>query len=237
MCSRFRWVVCQLDALRKCLTTGHVKKALQQLPKTLDDTYNRILDQINDEYCQFACDIFTFLAFSKRPLKLEEVVEGIAFNPETKCFDDDKKLFDPLDVLQVCSSLITLSDPRTLHNAKGSDEQEDHLEVSKQVRFAHFSVKEFLTSERASKSRFHISVQTSHELIAERSILYMLSNLKAVDLPSPNSFPFLRYSARYWYEHVYAMSNYEGLNDSIYAIIRLCRIALFCQLAEHMRSR
>ena len=65
MCSRFRWVVCQLDALRKCLTTGHIKKALQQLPKTLDDTYNRILDQIDDEYCQFAYDIFTLTSFLK----------------------------------------------------------------------------------------------------------------------------------------------------------------------------
>ena len=99
---------------------------------------------------------------------------------------------------------------------ESEDESEDELEVSKQeVRFAHFSVKEFLISERASKSRFHISVQASHELIAERSILYMLSNLKAVDLPSSNTLPFLRYSARYWYKHVYAISNYEGFNDSI----------------------
>jgi hypothetical protein len=40
---RFRWAVCQLDTLRACKKVSAVRKALAQLPKTLDETYARIL--------------------------------------------------------------------------------------------------------------------------------------------------------------------------------------------------
>jgi hypothetical protein len=47
---RFRWLECQLEALRKCLTVASVRDALRHLPSTLDATYDRIMSNIHQEY-------------------------------------------------------------------------------------------------------------------------------------------------------------------------------------------
>ena len=72
---RFRWVVCQLDTLRTCLKRSALLKALKGLPKTLDETYERILLQISEEYRHDAQIVFTLLAFSPRPISLGEAAE------------------------------------------------------------------------------------------------------------------------------------------------------------------
>jgi len=105
---RFRWVVCRLDALRKCRTTKQIATTLTKLQKTLNDIYVRILENIDEDYCRYVHDILILIAFSMRPLKLSEIVEAIAFDAEKKCFSEEEKLGDPLDVLEICSSLISL---------------------------------------------------------------------------------------------------------------------------------
>ena len=42
---RFRWVSCQLEVLRQCFPSG-VRSILAELPECLDETYERILQQI-----------------------------------------------------------------------------------------------------------------------------------------------------------------------------------------------
>src|SRR5438034_10716593 len=75
---RFRWVVCQLDELRKCLNIESLRRALRTLPKTLDDTYARILMNIDEEFYEYALRVLQWLAFSACPVKLGEVAESIA---------------------------------------------------------------------------------------------------------------------------------------------------------------
>ena len=43
---RFRWVFCQLDALQHCFPPN-LRQYLNELPETLDETYERILKEIN----------------------------------------------------------------------------------------------------------------------------------------------------------------------------------------------
>ncbi|KAF2734854.1 hypothetical protein EJ04DRAFT_563839 [Polyplosphaeria fusca] len=50
----FRWAVCQLDALGKCVNRKMLQQALAGLPPTLDQTYDRILAAIDIEYSQYA---------------------------------------------------------------------------------------------------------------------------------------------------------------------------------------
>src|ERR1700727_3989815 len=75
---RFRWVVCQLDELRKCAKLSELRRALNALPKTLDETYERILVKIDELYREDVQKVLQFLAFSARPVSLEEVVEALA---------------------------------------------------------------------------------------------------------------------------------------------------------------
>lgn len=48
--SRFRWVSCQIDCLRKCVKLSGLRKALKTLPKDSDETCARILSSIDEEY-------------------------------------------------------------------------------------------------------------------------------------------------------------------------------------------
>ena len=66
--ARFRWVICQIDALSRCSRLNTLRATLQTLPKSLDETYSRILTKISEEDCQDALYILQWLSFSFRPV-------------------------------------------------------------------------------------------------------------------------------------------------------------------------
>jgi hypothetical protein len=99
----FRWVVCQLDALRKCLNLPMLQKVLLSLPKTLDDTHARRLCNIDEDYSQYALKILQWLTYSARPLQIEEVAEVIPIDIEGfPQFDPERRLPEPQDILSIC---------------------------------------------------------------------------------------------------------------------------------------
>src|ERR1035438_8652889 len=75
--SRFRWVFCQLEALRHCLAprVGHM---LKELPETLDETYERILRDINKANRDHAHRLLQCLTVAIRPLHVAEIAEVLA---------------------------------------------------------------------------------------------------------------------------------------------------------------
>src|SRR5712691_4076651 len=81
---RFRWAFCQLETLRRC-PLQKIPSALNQLPKTLDETYERTLQDIHEEKWEFAHRIFQLLAVSARPLHVQELAEifAISIDEET----------------------------------------------------------------------------------------------------------------------------------------------------------
>jgi len=107
---RFRWVDCQLDSLGKCLTPTATKAALYSLPKSLDQTYDRILQSIPDEYRRQAQTALQWLAYSARPLRPSQLAEAVAVEPGCGWDFLDNRLFDPQMILIICSSLVTISD-------------------------------------------------------------------------------------------------------------------------------
>ena len=108
MTLRFRWVDCQLDALKKCLTVNAIRRALKDLPKTLDETYDRILQNIPDEYCKEAHCVLQLLCVSFQSLTINEVAEAIAIDSENEIYSPENCLRDAQDILNICSSLVTL---------------------------------------------------------------------------------------------------------------------------------
>ncbi|KAF8478235.1 hypothetical protein JB92DRAFT_1856021 [Gautieria morchelliformis] len=97
-CGMFRWVVCQLDALRKCRTPEALEKALTRLPKTLNETYDRILAAIDEDDRRAALSLLQWLAFSYDRVLPDEAVDVIATDPDAKdapLFDRRRRLRDP----------------------------------------------------------------------------------------------------------------------------------------------
>ena len=147
--NRFRWVYCQLEALRHCFPTS-VRPMLKELPKSLDETYERILMGINKANHQHAHRLLQCLTVAVRPLCVAELAEvlavdfGTASGSEASKLETDWRWEDQEDaILSTCSSLISVV-----------DEDEDASQVvpsyyprsSRAVQFSHFSVKEYLTS-------------------------------------------------------------------------------------------
>jgi hypothetical protein len=102
-------VYCQLVYLRGCLP-GRIRHALDELPDTLDETYQRSLRGINEANWEFAHTLFQCVAVASRPLRVEELAEFLAFDfkagPIPK-FHENWRLDDPLDaVLSTCSTLL-----------------------------------------------------------------------------------------------------------------------------------
>ena len=73
-----------MDVLRESISLDDVEKALKLLPKTLDETYERILQSIPDNRKSDAIRILQWLIFSARPLRIEEVAELLVSNPDMK---------------------------------------------------------------------------------------------------------------------------------------------------------
>ncbi|RYO17084.1 hypothetical protein AA0111_g11220, partial [Alternaria arborescens] len=136
----FRWAVCQLDTLGKCCNRAMLRKSLASLPRTLDQTYDRILSAISDEHSNYAIRILQWLTFSARPLSVEEVAEVVAIDvARDPAFDRDEVLEDPLEVLDICSSLVTIT-TNEVDRRSGS--------AQRIVALAHYSVQEYLVSDR-----------------------------------------------------------------------------------------
>jgi hypothetical protein len=108
---RFRWVVLQLAELGKCSSRYEIYKQLAELPKGLDEIYNRILKNIDEKHRADTRMFLQWLAFCKRPMTIEEIAETITVDDSGKypVFNQDKRYTDPRDVLVRCSSFVSES--------------------------------------------------------------------------------------------------------------------------------
>src|SRR6266566_935933 len=190
---RFRWVVCQVDRLRRALPAS-IRKVLNDLPKTLDETYSRTLQGIDEEKREYAQRLFRCLTVSSRPLRVEELAEVLAIQFDeaaSPTFNPDWRPENPGEMLiSVCSSLITIVD-RGGHQV---------------VQFSHFSVKEYLTSERLAAaegclSYYHILPEPAHAILAHASLSVLLQLDDKIDRNTIGHFPLARYAARHWVDH------------------------------------
>src|ERR1700733_14368110 len=77
--TRFRWVFCQLETLRQCLPQS-VRRTLNELPKSLDDTYERVMMEIMRSNQAHAYRMLQCLTVAVRPLSVAELAELLAFD-------------------------------------------------------------------------------------------------------------------------------------------------------------
>ncbi|KAH9055869.1 hypothetical protein EDB83DRAFT_1091321 [Lactarius deliciosus] len=188
----FRWVYCQLEVLRYCFP-ANVRRTLEELPKSLDETYERILKEINNANREHSYRLLQCLAVASRPLRVEELAELLAIELDAggiPKLNVDLRWEDREEaVLSACSSLVTVIID------KGS----------RVVQFSHFSVKEFLTSDRLAccteeVSRFHISIEPSHMILAQACLSVLLC-LDGHTEDSVKKAPLVRYAAEFWVGH------------------------------------
>jgi hypothetical protein len=160
--------------LRNCVTLPALRKALKSLPKTLDETYERILTNIDESYAADVRKLLHFLTFSSRAMNLDELVEVLAIDmdAEEPYFDPENRIPDPKDILTMCSTLVTTTE------VAGYLDPARHADTWSIVRLAHFSVQEYLLSERIKSSKasmYSMDLISGNLFIAQTYLVYLLS--------------------------------------------------------------
>jgi hypothetical protein len=175
-----------------------VRRTLDELPESLDETYERVLKEIKKPNRDHARRLLQCLVVAIRPLRVEELAEVLAvdfesteefpkLNPNWRWEDEEQAL------LASCPSLISIIETHE----------------SRVVQFSHFSVREFLTSTRLATSsgevsRYHIALEPAHTIIAQACMSVLLRSddrdEQGVDGVENNS-SLARYAAEHWAAH------------------------------------
>jgi ankyrin repeat protein len=216
---RFQWVACQLSELQKCTTPRAVRDAVASMPRTLDDTYERMLLRIPDIYARDTSRIFQWMVYSARPLMVEEVSEILAFDPDRNPpLDAQRRLFDPKQLLSILSNLAILS---TIPDWRALWHRSKTIEV---VTFSHYSVQEYLCSERVVTGRvcqFSVTQKPATYSIAKSCLMYILQFDQADSL-TPETYemyPLARYAAQYWAKHARQYEQEEQSQGNLQPLI------------------
>ena len=198
---------CQLEILRHCFPPS-VRLILEELPESLDETYERILREIRKPNQGYAHRLMQCLVAAVRPLRVKELAEVLAFdfnvegipklNPGWRWEDQEEA------VMSACSSLVMI--------VKDGD--------SRVVQFSHFSVKEFLTANRLLEpikdvSRFHIRLEAAHTILAQACLGALLRLDDDVDRDKIENFPLARYAAQYWATHARVENVLSRIKDGM----------------------
>lgn len=162
---------CQFENLQNLSSKEAVRRALGDLPSGLDSTYDRILLSIDANFQPQVIASLKWLAFSIGPLNLDQLAEIFMLPSKSDDgFDSMSRLFSSIDVLKYFPGLIV---------TEGSPINSDSL-----IRLAHFSIKEYLTSDRILQSRssvFAFTEADAHVHIGRLCLAYHLHKSSAIE--------------------------------------------------------
>ena len=175
--------------------------------ESLDVTYERILREINRTTREHAYRLH-YLLVAVRLLRVEECAEVLAVVVNARCvpkinaswrWEDNEEA-----VLSACSSFVT----EVAHG---------HLRV---VQFSHFSVKEFLTSNRLASScgekcRSYIRYESAQSIPAQASLGVLLLLDEKADLDSIGDYSLAGYPAEHWIDHVKVENTLSTVKNGI----------------------
>ena len=155
-----------------------------------------MLKSINRAARPHAHRLLQCLTVAARPLRPEELAEVLAFDfdeapggvPTVNA--DWRREDQEFAVLSTCSSLITV-----VHDGD-----------SRVVQFSHFSVKEFLTSDRlaiaaADISYHHIPLAPAHTILAQACLGVLLRPDDTSWETFVQHFPLAKYAGQHWVDH------------------------------------
>ncbi|KAF7507610.1 hypothetical protein GJ744_010280 [Endocarpon pusillum] len=177
-----------LDRLGNQTRIGKVRKALNDLPSKLDDTYEDAMYRIqhqHEEHRQLAMRALSWISKAERPLQVEELQHAIAVE-----FGDEDVEDGPLEsatlILSVCAGLVTID------------------AESRTFRLVHFSVQEFF------EKKHYKWFPDADRVIAETCLTYLSFDAfeQTVYQGSDSlllllrQYPLFSYAAENWGRHV-----------------------------------
>ena len=173
----------QMDSIVNQTSARHVSKALHSLPEKLNETFGDAIDRIKSqcpEYWQLAKKVISWIFYAKRPLKIFELREILAVEPEDTKFDPSG-LHEWDLILEVCCGLVSI------------DEKDGT------IRLVHSSLQEYLVT------CWHEHWPMAEVTVTATCIAYLTLadfSVKMLEYNMPAHCHFLSYAATYWREHL-----------------------------------
>ena len=174
----------------------------------MDETYERILCSIDEGSIKDARRILTLLCFSFRPLTVQEVIDGIAVDlDEPACLNLRRRLQDADDLREICPGLIDVGVKRNDETQFESDRYNNIEGTAPTVRIAHFSVQEYLESDRITQQKaasLALQSASAHAEIAQICLIYLQEpglSSGTLDQTKLKEFPLAHFAALFWHHH------------------------------------
>ncbi|KAI4264197.1 MAG: hypothetical protein L6R42_000683 [Xanthoria sp. 1 TBL-2021] len=174
-----------VDALSTKGNVKILKKALENLPTTLDELYDDAVQRIktqspDDEH--LALKALRWVAYTYRPLGFRALQEALAIEPGEDDFDSDG--MHPIGlILDVCAGLLIVDEENEI------------------ARLVHYTTQDYLDKLLASE------FQDAHALIAGDGLTYLSYKVFQTEEPgrrTHSDFHFWRYASAFWVAHAVA---------------------------------
>ncbi|CAI6338880.1 unnamed protein product [Periconia digitata] len=212
------WSALQLSSLRQLRSSmpNSIKKALEEIPKDLNETYARILAGIDQYSVQLAIHALEWLVASKRTFYIEELADASSSglqDIEQSPYEFRDTALEPFHLVEMLGDLIEVY-PALPDNSPPEPGQHS-------VSLSHFSVQEFLLREyikTSPVSRFALTLHEAHFSVARDCLVYLYRfntpprRLDSVKARMPG-FALREYAWYNWEKHVAPSTTNEFISD------------------------
>ena len=152
--NRFRWAVCQIDALQRLKGDRKiVREALANLPKDLYETYDRVTIEVPEDEQIFVQHVLYWICYHPeihggQGVPCIILLEAVARSTAIQGIDLSARYYDVEMIQQLCGCLVKIVSPK---DPQVSEYTYPLGSKSENVVFAHFTVREYLDASRYHK--------------------------------------------------------------------------------------
>lgn len=128
-----------------------------------------MLCKIDNSLVVDARRILTLLCFALRPLKVPELIEGVAIDISSTRLNLKRRLLTFDEIHNICLGLVD--------NGVDTSNMAGQNKPTQTVRIAHFSVQEYLESQRIRSQKaviYSLNAVAAHAEIAQICLIYLL---------------------------------------------------------------
>ncbi|KAH9904467.1 hypothetical protein F4778DRAFT_63806 [Xylariomycetidae sp. FL2044] len=191
----FQWVAFHLRNLGTFFTDAEIRRALTRLPDGLDNTYQKIMEGIQQRPShqrELAHRVLQWVAFAARPLTLAELCVAVSIVVHSQELKVSEVINNPLNLLAVCDSLLIYS------------------HETNTVTFAHHTIRDYLLTHYSESGEFELQF---HTILAKLCLAYLqftsvrqaLEHMQYGDLGlgelHEGTLAFVHYAAKFWMVH------------------------------------
>jgi len=185
---------------------------IESLPDGLEHTYETLLQHVTSHSPERVGELRTLLrclVIASPLLTAANLAEILALQPGQQSLDFDTVATDPYDALDIIAPFVVLSSDKMTHGV---------------VKLSHFSLDEYLRSERVQRSRFsffHVNEDDGNAWMAEICLQYITldvftrSKFEAARFEPAllEQYSFRQYASLNWFRHYKLARNVPYLKD------------------------